>query len=303
MNARYHTLLAALIFIAFAAFVEFYVGWGKLLSPWLQLPWSGIAAAVFLLMTSYWLRAMRLYDYFRADMRGHFGACLKLMLLHNLFNNLLPMRSGEITFPVLMSRYFGVPALRSVPVLLWFRLLDFHTLAAFALIAALGVFEQHVAVGAALALWLPLPWMAFVVSGRGAQWLPRLFRGRLLAWTQSAATSLPQTAAVFWRAWAWTLINWAVKLGVFVWVLGLFVDVPLAAAWLGAVTGDFSSVLPIHGIAGAGTYEAGVVAGLLLFEVDGEQALQGAVNLHLFILGSTLIGGILSLLLRGRRHG
>ena len=98
-------------------------------------------------------------------------------------------------------------------------------------------------------------------------------------------------------SWMWTLINWAVKLGVFAWILMMFIDIPLAAAWTGAITGDLTSVLPIHGLAGAGTFEAGVVTGLMPYRVSASAALQAAINLHIFVLATTLIGGALSLLL------
>jgi len=42
-----------------------------------------------------------------------------------------------------------------------------------------------------------------------------------------------------------------------------------------------------------------VVAGLLPFEIDAANALQAAVNLHLFVLGCTLLSGLLSLALPG----
>ncbi len=278
------------------------MGWRRLLEPWRQLHPGQIGAAVGLVLISYGLRAVRIYDYFHATVHGRFAACLKLVLLHNLFNNLLPMRGGELSFPLLMSRYFSTPALHSVPALLWFRLLDLHALIMLALLVWTGFAATPWPAGA-LALWLPLPLLGFVAARRGVLRMPARLRIRLSTWARSAREGLPQTPAAFWRAWGWTLLNWVVKLGVFAWVLQLFVDIPPGAALLGAVTGDISSVLPIHGVAGAGTYEAGVVAGLLPFHINASQALQGAVNLHLFLLGSTLIGGMLSLLLRGRGHG
>jgi uncharacterized membrane protein YbhN (UPF0104 family) len=62
-------------------------------------------------------------------------------------------------------------------------------------------------------------------------------------------------------------------------------------------------VLPFHGIAGSGTYEVAVVGALLPFGVDATAAFAGAVNLHLFVLGMTLILGALALLLPVRRGG
>ena len=51
--------------------------------------------------------------------------------------------------------------------------------------------------------------------------------------------------------------------------------------------GDLTSILPFHGLAGAGTYEAGVVAGLAPYGLSPETALSLAINLHLFILASS----------------
>ena len=95
----------------------------------------------------------------------------------------------------------------------------------------------------------------------------------------------------------WTQLNWLVKLAVFAWILRLFAPMPGAAAVMGAIGGDLTSVLPVHGVAGAGTYEAGVVAALIPFGVETGAALAAAVNLHLFMLGLSLLGGALGFLL------
>ena len=206
------------------------------------------------------------------------------------------MRSGELSFPVLMSRCFSIPAMRSVPALLWFRLLDLHTLIAFALFV-IGETLIGQTLGAALGIaWMALPWIGFKLY---AAWQIRLIHstGKAGKLMHQVLESLPQQPHLFWRSWLWTLLNWAIKLTVFAWILTLFAEIPLSTAWIGATFGDFTSVLPIHGIAGAGTYEAGVVAGLAPFGIKPSEALQAAVNLHLFVLGCTLLSGILSLLL------
>lgn len=264
--------------------------------------------AVILVFISYWVRAMRLYDYFRHEMFDAFVLCFKLMLQHNLLNNLLPMRTGELSFPLLMARYFNVPMTRSIPVLLVFRLLDLHTLILIALLAATTYWPGAFMTLVLLAGWCVLPWLAFSFSGRLLTLFNERPRGRFGSLIKQALAGLPQTPRRFYMAWLWTLINWTVKLGVFAWVLMLFIDIPLAAAWTGAIAGDLTTVLPIHGVAGAGTYEAGVVAGLMPFNATASAALQAAVNLHVFVLASTLIGGAISLLLitdktRGKAHG
>lgn len=301
MKSLWRPLLSAAILVGFIAFVEVYFGWRALLVPWTRLPTEEVTVAALLTLASYGLRALRFYDYFRADMAGRFALCVKLMLQHNLLNNLLPMRTGELSFPVLMSRYFAVSTRRSMPALLWFRLLDLHTLGVFALLAFQGIGGAWNL--AAVALWLPLPWLMFHFSRRMGQWLSHPGRGPATQRMGRLLEGLPQESGAFWRAWAWTLTNWVVKLGAFAWVLRLFLAADYPAALLGVIAGDLTSVLPIHGVAGAGTYEAGVVAGLLPYGIAAAPALAAAVNLHLFILGATVVGGALSLMIRGRHHG
>ncbi len=303
MKPLWRPLLGVGILAGFIAFVQVYFGWGRLLAPWRHLPYSEIAVAALLSLASYWLRAVRFYDYFRTDMAGRFALCIKLMLQHNLLNNLLPMRTGELSFPVLMTRYFAVPALRSMPALLWFRALDLHTLGIFALLALHGATWPWPRTIATLALWLPLPWLSFHFSRRWRGVLQQRDHQRLSRLLNRMLQGLPHAADAFWRAWGWTVLNWLVKLGAFVWVLRLFIPISLPAAGMGAIAGDLTSVLPVHGVAGAGTYEAGVVAGLLPYGVPAQTALAAAVNLHLFLLGTTLIGGAISLFIGGPRRG
>lgn len=291
-----HFTLGALILVGFAAFIQAFIGWSSLLTPWKNLSLAPLVAAIILVFLTYGLRAFRVYDYFRPQISGQFVLCLHLSLQHNMMNNLLPMRTGELSFPVLISRYFAIPAKQSIPTLLWFRLLDLHSLALLALLIT-----GHEIIGLTptlviTALWLILPWAGYHLC---RSWLNKIENRSGRAWTilQHTLQSFPQTPARFWRSWLWTLLNWILKLAVFAWVLGLFVETSFAAAWLGAIGGDLTSVLPIHGIAGAGTYEAGVVAGLIPFGISPAEALVAAVNLHLFVLGCTIVSGLASLIL------
>ena len=116
--------------------------------------------------------------------------------------------------------------------------------------------------------------------------------------------ALPDHPLTFARALLWTVVNWALKLAVFAWLLSVFTGLPLSSSWSGATTGELSSVLPIHGLAGAGTYEAGVLVGLLPWGIEKTAALAAAVNLHLFVLGSTFIlTGLLVVLTHGVNKG
>ena len=294
-----------MIFGAFAVAVEVYVGWGKLLTPWRELAPGTSAMMLVLTGATYGLRTLRLFDYFYADMRGRFGLCLKLMLQHNLWNNLLPMRSGELSFPLLMHRYFQVPVARSVPALVWLRVLDLHSLLALGLAAFGSLWFGWEGSLLVFALWLPIPWLVFKSKGYLVRKLEQYAADRGGRWSALALTlldSLPKRPRELLRSWAWTVLNWILKMGVFAWVLKQFIETGYLAAVAGAIGGDLTGVIPIQGVAGTGTYEAGVVAALVPFGVPSVAALQAAVNLHLYMLGSSLIGGAVSLLIgEGRK--
>lgn len=284
------------LFVALIAAVQFTVGWPALLRPWTEAPVAGLLLALALTFLSYGLRAIRLYAYFRTEIGAGWPLSLRLMLQHNLYNNLLPMRAGEISFPVLMARYFAIPLGRSLPALLWFRLLDLHTLALLVLIALPLPWGRTASLLIAL-LVLPVPWVMLQVT-HVLRRRPRADdEPRWRALMQHLLEGLPQGPALFWSSWLWTAVNWTVKMFVFAWVLGRFVEVPLSGALMGAITGDLTSILPINGLAGAGTYEAGVIAGLLPYGIDAKTGLAAAVNLHLFMLAATLLGGAASLLI------
>jgi hypothetical protein len=88
----------------------------------------------------------------------------------------------------------------------------------------------------------------------------------------------------------WTAANWLVKLTAYAWLLARLGDFSWPLGLLGAVGGEASSVLPVHGVAGAGTYEAGVLVVLAPLGIGLDAALPAAVNLHLFVLAAGTIG-------------
>lgn len=277
------------LFVGLAVLVHTTVGWPELVRPWRTLPPTGLAAAFSLIVGSYAIRTVRVHQYFQPATSGHFLRTFRLVLLHILFNNLLPMRSGEASFPVLMKRDYDVAYTRSVGALLYLRLLDLHFIA---VLAAAVLLTGDGPVGwLAPVLLAPIPYIAFRFQERvvdrvaGDGWVGRVVAG------------LPGSASLFWTTLGWTAVNWTVKLAVFAGVLRMLEPMSYGTAILGSVTGELSSALPISGLAGAGTYEAGVLAALVPLGIDSEAALRAAVNLHLFVLGCSVLSGALALLL------
>lgn len=265
------------------------LGWQALLRPWQQLRPVELLLAVALILLTYLLRSLRQSAYFPQEMRPHFWLSTRLMVWHNFYNNFLPMRSGELAFPLLAQRYFGISFSRASGALLWFRVLDLWAIALMGIGAAALLHPLWLI---ALLGILPLPWLAVGL----ARPLTLRLQRRSGQWSARAAQVLaafPATPAALWSSSLWTVANWSVKLLAFAWLLAAFCPMPWAAALTGAIGGDLTSVLPIHSPAGLGSYEAGVVAGLLPFGVDARLAVPAALSLHIMILASTVCGALL----------
>jgi len=298
----YKRLFSLLILIAFAAAIQYFWGWGVLLQPWQSVPLATGLLIVLLLLSSYAARALRLHDYYRQSHGGKFTVYLKIILYHNLLNNMLPMRSGELSFPFLMARYCQVPPMHSVPTLIWFRFLDLHIVCTLAIVAASLSFGPG-----SLWLWLVLPWLPIPIIAYFAQYRLRNYlsardSGRWRDWLAKVLAALPAGQHTLWRSIGWSWLNWLVKIAVLAEVLRYFLPVAPSVAWLGAIGGDLTSVLPVHAPGGFGTYEAGVVAAMAPFEVDLAKAVPAAVNLHLFMLSGSILGAIAALALPIRQR-
>ncbi len=294
---RRQYLVSGIVLAAFVVLVEWYLGWSTLLAPWALVPPALALAGLGMVLASYLVRALRFYFYFGVEMRGRLRDCIKLTAYHNFFNYLLPMRSGEIAFPILMARYFHIGITRSVPVLVWFRLLDLHTLVLLAIFSLPLVNIPLSAVYALAASWLTIPWLIYRFHRYIGDRLEHPDDSRWRAALVDALASLPSDSRAFLVAWTWTLVNWSVKLTVIVVGLGIFVGTETRTALAAAVAGELSMVLPIHNVAATGTYEAAIAGVLVPAGMPFDKALAGAINVHLYMILGVLITGMIGIVI------
>jgi len=288
-------LLGGLVLAALIAGVELTVGWGTLLTPWRTLGPLDLAAPVLLTGSSYFLRGVRIHDYFRPRLDGRFPTVLRLSVLHNTANNLLPMRTGEMVFPWLMGRYFGHGFLGATASLVWIRLLDLHFL------GLVGLLILHLRDPGWIWPAAALGWLTLLPLAASARRLRPRGTGLFGKLVRLLAEASPPSAARVLRIYLWTGLSWSAKLLALAAMLEHFLPVALWEILVGLLGAELSSVLPFHGIAGSGTYELAAMAALLPLGIEATAALAAAVNLHLFLLGTTLLCGAAALLLPVRR--
>lgn len=283
---------AILLSLALLAWLASDDRWRDLATAFSRLSPDLIALGALGFFASYLLRAVRVYDEFRFEARGRFSSCLRIVLIHNAMVNIVPFRGGEAAFPVLLRSTFGTPLRRAIGSLFWFRLQD-------ALVVAV----------LAVLIWPGLP-LLVRIAGIGALigfawYLPRWAR-QPHNWEAGSALSakLGKLRDAFAEStkharygWVWTIANWSVKLAVQAWLLAALLPATAAIGAAGALGAELAAILPIQGVAGFGTYEAGAAAALLPNGILFEHGLQAALALHLFVIACAVTAGAVAWLL------
>jgi hypothetical protein len=238
---------------------------------------------------SYLLRALRVWDEFRHEGEGRFGACLRIVLIHNAMVNIVPFRGGEAAFPILLGRLFGTPLGRAVASLFWFRLQDAFVVLALAILVwpGLPLPLRGLGVGGVIVVAFTLPRWARRQHDwhTGGAWQARL--GRL----RDAFAASTQHARY---GWLWTIANWSVKLAAQAWLLAIILDSAMGVGAAGALGAELAAILPIQGVAGFGTYEAGAAAAMLPHDITLATGLQAALVLHLFVIACACSAGLIA---------
>jgi len=253
----------------------------------IALPPTPLLFALLGLFISYILRAARIYDEFRNITGGHFWAVARITTAHNAAINVLPFRSGEFALPILLQREFGVPMGRAMVSLLWLRMQDAFVV----LFLAAWVWPN-------LPLWFRLAWSLAVLLGAWA--VPAWARSHpdthpaTQGWRNKfarARVALAHSTRGAWRSWGWTLANWSVKLSAQAILLAALLGSTPELSAAGVLGGELAAILPVQGVAGFGTYEAGVAAALQPHGFVLSVSLQAALALHLVIIASAVIAG------------
>lgn len=262
--------------------------WNSVLTSLSHVRATDLMLAIAGFAASYLLRAARVHDEFRRDTEASFASILRLTLLHNASINVLPFRSGEATFPILLNRWFGVPSTRAIVALFWLRIQDAFVVMALAAFVWPGLHPALRALwilAVIAAAWAIPAWARHHPDAQAPTdgKLPRMiFKVR-----QALAASTRHHA----RGWFWSLANWSVKLLAQAWLLGAVLQTGFGTGLAGALGVELAAILPIQGFAGFGTYEAG---GALLLAPHGiafESGLNAALALHLFVIACSLAAG------------
>lgn len=282
--------------------------------------------ALFFYALQYLGRALRFVLLIRSE-KLPVGLVFGIVCLHNLFNYLLPVRAGEISFPVLAKRYADVSATEGVGVLLVARILDLAAILALFIVSLLLLsgrllkLDRSVTVLFSLflllLLFLLLRKLGFVLRGM-ARWM-RAAGGRIVGerFQDGWELALRKIDAfvevldpilednILWIGLGVSLIIWmSFALSCYSMIHGFGVHASFLQVVFGSTCTAVTGVLPVSGLGNFGTMEAGWSIALYLTGMPKEEAISSAFAIHLLVLAFvgilSVAGGFLLLARKGR---
>ena len=270
--------VSAVILAVFSYFLYEYEVFQQLKRIVRELSLPFLALSLLLYTLTYYFRAKRFTVFFPQIETKDLAA---VMAVHTFFNNLLPFRSGEASFPIILKKLFGVEGVISSAALVVARLFDLLSLSILFTLATFGVAAAN---RKFLAVSLILTGAILLTLAAGFKLLKFLKKRFGFASALFFFFSEFKSARNLLMVFLYSLLNWLTKFTAFYLIMRAgnlkfnFFQTTFAATF-----GELTTVLPIHSIGGFGTYEAGLVGGFALLGFKGSYALTVAFYFHLLL--------------------
>ncbi|MGC9006843.1 MAG: lysylphosphatidylglycerol synthase transmembrane domain-containing protein [Sulfurihydrogenibium sp.] len=273
--------ISALVTVLFFYFFQRIVGFDKVLKFFSLLTLNQILAAFVLYLISYVARTVR-WQYTLSI--KDFYKLFKLTVYNTFFNIILPFRTGEVSFFYMLKKE-NIHIVESTMSFIITRFFDG--------ISLLGLF-----------LWAYLTYKGFYILGILAFiFLPFSFLFLLIVFRFIKHEKVKEyyKGMVNFRnivmVYALSILTWLFKFSAFYIILPKETKITLLESVMASSLADLTTVLPIHGLAGIGTYETGYISILIFLNVPKEVAFLSAFLVHMFIIvSSSFIAAILYLI-------
>ncbi|WP_456455345.1 lysylphosphatidylglycerol synthase transmembrane domain-containing protein [Thermovibrio sp.] len=278
MKRKSSFIISALIILLFAYFLYEYKAFKGLKEIASSLHPLYLLFSLITYLATYFFRAKRFKVMFPQIKTAELVA---VMTVHTFFNNALPFRSGEASFPIILKKLFKVDATISSGALAFARILDLLSLSLLFLISAAAVATNR------KELFI-IPLLAFLILSAFAFLALKLLGKIKNKFLFAQALFLFFNSFISFKKLfligAYSLLTWLFKFISFYFILkGGSIKINFFQTVFVSTFGELTTVLPIHSIGGFGTYEAGLVGGFKLLGIKTGYALTVAFYFHLVL--------------------
>ena len=235
-----------------------------------------------------------------------------IMCVHNMANNILPARTGEISYVYLSKKLHNISLGEGVATLMVARVFDFITISFLFFVAVMtskdlsDIITNAIWVIAGLLIIVVLMLFYFVYFGEKILYvcikiIQRLGLGQKRG-AQYLLRKTNETAQSFETMKSKRVVVWTGFVSILIWVSAYSMDYTLIYAFgidLSVskimIIASFSALLPLlpfHGIGGFGTTEATLAVTMIAVGVSNNLAIVASFGLHIIGIGYVLILGI-----------
>lgn len=301
--------------IIFSIFVIGYIflklDWSAVRQIFSTLNWLWICLGFIVYLTNYLLRTFRFKILLQLE-NFSFSQLMGAICLYGMYLYILPAKSGEISYPVILKRSFNISLPESTATLVTARFFDFATISLF-IPVVLFVYREK------LPTWFLYSGLSFcgcvILFGIIAIWLIRRRNPFIIAkfktsknrWTNALVNLFENflyhlrtidQRRQYWRLWLITIGIWLfVYTNFYLIVLGLGYHFSYFQMIVVSILMIPMTLLPFQGFANLGTHEIGWVAAFSILGHNSNEALVIAVGSHTIMLLFVLMLGVLGFLL------
>jgi uncharacterized protein (TIRG00374 family) len=292
---------------------------GQIIVALKQTSFPAVAMSAFLYGSANVMRSLRFKIISASENVGavnfFFVTCV-----YNLFTGLMPIGTGELSYPYLLKRYYHLSFSENVSTVLLARALDFVVIFSFFLASLIALqrvllpnWGQIVLPGLGLIFLLLI--LLFAYSGaRGflvalLDDVVRKAHAKRFKHVNAVLQAFQSLSRALERDVSPTALVWSMLLTSLVWTttyallhllfLGMGHRLNFWQVVFSSSLVIVAMILPLQGIAGFGTQEAGWAAGLIILGFGREQAITMGFGVHvilfifLLLLGGIGLGGLL----------
>ncbi|MBK3331579.1 flippase-like domain-containing protein [Persephonella atlantica] len=258
------------------------IGFEKFAQFFRQINPVNVIVAFFLYFLSYITRTLR----WKLTLSiKDFRKLFRITAFNTVFNIFLPFRTGELSFFYMLKKE-NIPFSESA--------ITFFTVRIFDAISLFSVFGAALLFLKGFYLYAFLLIIVMPISAVILKHLSSVINYKKLEEFKKSKLSLRNITVLY----GLSVLTFFLKFSSFYLVLPAGIDLGFVRAFFAASAGDVTTILPIHGIAGIGTYEGGYAGVLILLGIDKERALLASVFVHIFMLTGAAVIAALAYLLK-----
>jgi len=250
------------------------------------------------------------------DQTGTRRSALAIVIAQNMFNNILPARTGELSLLYLLRKHRQITLGQSAVVLILARIFDYLAVASIFVTAALLSLEHVPAFGAniiltvlgLILLTIALLFVVIYLKRPGLRLFHTILRKSGLAryvLTQQILDKAEQLLTAFesvhslkrlYFVFGWSILIWfSLFAGFYAFMRSLGLETTITNLIVGATFAVLSKAIPFISIGGLGAHEAGWTVGFMLVGFDRTTAISSGFAVNLLIIMSSILLGIWSL--------